>query len=417
MILSQKKKIYLRNLFIIIISIFLVIYRKQDSILNAQFFAEDGTYWFAQANNIGFKSLFIPIAGYFQSNSRIIALISTYFDYAHTPIIFNFYALSVQILPIILLLSNRYKKISIQSKLFSIFIYIFLFNTSETYLNVTNAQWYLAISMSLIIFSNSKKISNSIFDLIIVLISGLSGPFSILLLASIFLRKKFHFEAKEKVLFLTAFVQLFSLFILTNGSRSSFLTQINIFKIYDVWWRQVLWGLIAGPVGYSWLIEKLKISYNFLQLFSLSGLYILLFALLRSKTKIKKAIIFSILIFLSSVIIPTVSPSMGKTALEILFDSYGLRYWLIPMLGFYLSLIWGITQKNKVVKIISCFYIFLLIGFSIKIYHNLNNFKFPAFEDYQYSRYINDFNNLPVGGQIVIPINPVGWKMKLNKTK
>lgn len=176
---------FFKYLSIFLFSFFMILYRRQDAIFNAQFFAEDGTFWFAQAHNLGVKAVLIPVAGYFQTNSRLIALFSTFFNYQYGPLIFNIYAAILQCLPVLLFTSNRYSTIDWKYKFISIFVYLTLFNTSETYLNVTNAQWYLALSLCLIVFSKHKKLSNSLFDLGVVFLAGLSGPFSILISVTI----------------------------------------------------------------------------------------------------------------------------------------------------------------------------------------------------------------------------------------
>lgn len=401
---------------IFLFSLIVIIYRRQDAIFNPQFFAEDGTFWFAQAHNLGLKALVIPVAGYFQTNSRLIALFSTFFSYQYGPLLFNVYAAILQSLPILLLLSNRYRHLHLRYKLFSIFIYLTLFNTAETYLNVTNAQWYLALSMCLVIFSKNKKISNGLFDLWLVLLAGLSGPFSILMSATIIcFKKNLYFEKKEKLVFLTAAVQLFSLVVLTNGARSNFLAEVDVVKVYDVWWKQVLWGLVAGPVGYQWLLEKLQLSQGFLRIISLSGLTVYVLAVLKARIEIKKAMFFSALLFIVSVLVPTVQADSEKTALEILADAAGLRYWLLPMLGVYTSFLWGCGQKNILIRSISCFYLGILLFFVVKIDRHSHNFTYPAFRDYQYRDYITKFEQLTVGESIIIPINPEGWTMRLEK--
>jgi len=44
-------------------AVFVTISRRPDAVLNAQFFAEDGTYWYHDAYQFGFRSLLMPQAG------------------------------------------------------------------------------------------------------------------------------------------------------------------------------------------------------------------------------------------------------------------------------------------------------------------------------------------------------------------
>jgi hypothetical protein len=58
-------------------AIAVVIARRPDAVTNAQFWAEDGTIWFATAyDHGGFASLFVPYNGYLQTFSRLVAALS-----------------------------------------------------------------------------------------------------------------------------------------------------------------------------------------------------------------------------------------------------------------------------------------------------------------------------------------------------
>jgi hypothetical protein len=61
-------------------------------------------------------------------------------------------------------------------------LYLLMPNTAELHANVTNSQWYLALAAFLIVISDAAP--NRIwkaFDNVLLLLSGLSGPFSIFL--------------------------------------------------------------------------------------------------------------------------------------------------------------------------------------------------------------------------------------------
>ena len=75
--------------------------RRPDALLNAQFWAEDGAFWYADAYNAGpWISLFQPENGYFQTISRLVAGISLLFPLRDAPLFFNVAAITIQALPV-----------------------------------------------------------------------------------------------------------------------------------------------------------------------------------------------------------------------------------------------------------------------------------------------------------------------------
>src|SRR5882724_10266687 len=91
---------------------FLVLFlRRPDAILNAQFYAEDGKYWYADAYQFGWHCLLMPLGGYLNSVSRLIGMFTLLFPLAVAPLIMNTFGLAVQILPIHIFLSSRFDRI------------------------------------------------------------------------------------------------------------------------------------------------------------------------------------------------------------------------------------------------------------------------------------------------------------------
>jgi 23S rRNA (pseudouridine1915-N3)-methyltransferase len=73
----------------VLATIGLIVARRPDGIWNAQFWAEDGKTWYAQAYNEGaLHALLLPAGGYLQSFSRLTAALSLAFDLRHAPLVF-----------------------------------------------------------------------------------------------------------------------------------------------------------------------------------------------------------------------------------------------------------------------------------------------------------------------------------------
>ena len=78
---------------------FVIIFsRRPDAILNAQFWAEDGQRWYADAYQFGLRCLLIPdeLGGYFHSVSRLSALTALVFPFYMAPLVMNLFAIALQ---------------------------------------------------------------------------------------------------------------------------------------------------------------------------------------------------------------------------------------------------------------------------------------------------------------------------------
>ena len=64
------------SLLVIVVTTIILFIRKTDSILNPQFWAEDGTVFFLDQHHDGVSSIFKPYAGYFNLVSRIVAFLA-----------------------------------------------------------------------------------------------------------------------------------------------------------------------------------------------------------------------------------------------------------------------------------------------------------------------------------------------------
>jgi len=114
------------------VAAFLVIFsRRPDAILNAQFFAEDGKLWYADAYRFGLRSLLFPADGYLHTVARLTALVTLIFPFSIAPLVMNLCAITFQALPVNVFLSSRFSTITLSTRLLAGFLYLALPNTDE----------------------------------------------------------------------------------------------------------------------------------------------------------------------------------------------------------------------------------------------------------------------------------------------
>lgn len=415
LVLNQKN---LLKFLLVLFSAFFIVIRKPDSLYRAQFYAEDGAYWFGQAYEYGpLKSLFMQAAGYMQTSGRLAGSLSMLLPIRWVPLFFNLLALFIHVLPIIYLV-YRFPKISLLSRFFICFIYLTMTNTGDTYLNITNAQWYLALSLFLVMIVEPSQYSFwKIIDILIVFIGGLSGPFSLFLLFPVFYlvyRKKITLSSwKVQMICFTTLVQLMTL-MLSGIRQLGAVKSLHLLDIYNIFYRQILWGVLAGPSGYEFLVTHFPFVSVIFLITTIFSLALVAYAMFKAPAEIQAFILFSIFIFISSLLNPTVAPDNTRTIYQVMFDASGLRYWLIPMICMVVIMMWGSRGKVGWVQKVSRFFMLILLFFTFKHLIQFSRMRYIPYADYHWQEEVSEFEQLPQGGSKTFKIHP-GWEMTLIK--
>lgn len=414
---SSAKKI---GLGILIVSALLAIIflRRPDALLHPQFWAEDGRVWYANAYNFGgFRSLFLTQDGYFQTFSRLVAALAQAFPLWRGPLVFNLAAILVQLLPALFIISSRFKNLipSFYARVAIALLYLLIPNSAEISGNLTNSQWFLALLACLVILANEgTALFWNIFDAAVLLLSGLSGPFSILLAPVAFLK---WLAARTKksfwnllIVFATACAQLAGLLLLSRVHRVSSLPIVSLPLGLKILGKQVVLGLLLGKNGTTWTFQNIPWHMGLLVVAIMLSLMLLAYASFKSPLALRLFIFFSIIIFAASLLSPTTGAGAAG-AWSVLYEKMdGVRYWLLPMLSFLAILIWALGQKEFfAMKFIAGL---LLATMAIGIVVDFNH---PAFTDFQFKTYANKFEASKKGTVTYIPINPPGWGMALVK--
>lgn len=152
--------------------------------------AEDGSIFLNQAQSLGLASIFTPYAGYLHLYPRVIALIANNFELLYRPLILSIGWLFAYIFMFATLiqsaLNHRLKFISI---VFLIALVSLQPNYGENFFNLTNSQWLLGASLSLVALVPLNSPTNlSLGKMLVLIVLGLTGPFSVVLVPILLLR-------------------------------------------------------------------------------------------------------------------------------------------------------------------------------------------------------------------------------------
>lgn len=404
-----------RQLAVFVIGFLVIFLRRPDALLTPQFWAEDGLAFFAVAYNHSFSltTIFMPYAGYFQFLPRALSLLGALITIKYMPFVFAVSAMTIQILPLIYLWSERFEPVikSNRARLLITFIYLCLPYTQEISSNATNSQWYLAVAAFLIIcIAESKSKITRAFDYIVLFMAGLSGPFSILLTPIAFL-EWFKLRQRENLIRFgivlgCAVLNIINILFIDSSVRGSAYLGASLSKFLDILAAQIFTAGLFGYRSSAWVLSNAWLP----TVIAITGASILVYASLKSPRQLRLFILFGTFVFFAALFFPTSSSSSTGLWSVLLQKGATGRYFFLLHLAVFATLIWLITSK-KFLRFAAV--LLLLISLIIGV---PSDFKYPAVKDLHFQTYAQKLERLPRGESISIPINPdPAWNITLNK--
>ncbi len=402
------------HLIVFAVSFLILLSRRPDAVLNAQFFAEDGRDWFLDAYNHGLRSLFIPESGYLHLLHRMIALFAVLFPLALAPLVMNLCAIVVQILPVNIFLTSRFNYISLKIRLLVCFLYLALPNAAEIHANVTNVQWHLALVAFLVLLARpASDWGWRIFDGVVLVLISFSSPIGILLVpaaAVLWWKRRNVWSALSMALLIPGAVVIGLISQFSHG-RQVAANGPTFSRFASILGRQVFLSSLLGKTTQDWLM-RLHYAHYVEVTATVIGLAVLLYALRYGEMEQRIFVLLAYASFALGLLKPLACPADRQQWECLCLPGCGNRYYFLPMLAFLASLLWMACRKASPLAI-RCFAIILLLVLPIGIYRD---WKYPPFADLHFSQYAAQFEQATPGTTIVIPINPdPSWNIKLIK--
>ncbi|MGA2570532.1 MAG: hypothetical protein ABSF23_08445 [Terracidiphilus sp.] len=392
----------------------LVVSRRPDAVFHAQFCCEDGHVWFADAYNLGWwNALFRAQDGYFQTVPRLAAALALLVPLALAPLVTNLLHILVQAAPVSVLLGSRSSAWgSLRFRALMAAVYIALPNNAEMTFGITWAQWQLVLcTILLVVASAPRGWPGRTFDCIFFLLSGLSGPFCILVLPiAAFLawkRREWWRWVQCAVLAVCALTQLYSLLILDPKGRANFPIGID---------AAIFTRMLAGNVFAGAVLGRVRLAvlpgtgaFVFLLCVAVVGTAIVVACFLKARLEMKLFLVFTCLIFAASLLHPSAYPPPGSTMWQLMVKAVAIRYWFFPSLAFAWTLLWCVRSGTVILKSAASVLV-CLMAFGM-----LMNWRIPAFQDFHFAQYARAFEAAPPGTVMVIPEYWEGWNIRLVK--
>lgn len=391
----------------------LIISRRPLALLHAQFWAEGGKIWYAQAHNSGpVVTLFRTYAGTFSILTRLAGSLALMVPLAFAPLLLNIFALLCQLLPLAIINSGRLKSIMPYKSLPIIvsLLYVGIANSDEVFIDLANIQWHLAIAGFLVLIAGpGRNKAWQIFDVALLLAVGLTGPMGLVLLPAAALvwwpNRTADNLRKLVALVLTSIPQLFSLFIINAGNRVNGQPYASGLKFLKMLTGQIMTGGLLGEKHVG-----LFYGHPLTMLVLLAILiYVILFVIVRGPYWLKLANLCAGLII--ALMLIGLKPYKGFDDWQALtYPGGGQRYWYIPIFVWLVTLLWLALRGNKALRLLGASGLLLFLAVGVP-----QNWELASYKDLHFSAYAQKFNNLKPGQSLDIPINPQGWQMTLRK--
>jgi hypothetical protein len=382
--------------------------RRPSLLTQAKFYAEDGTFWFAQAYNLGWlQSLLLPQAGYFNTMPRLAAGMALLVPLQHAPLVMAIVGLLVQALPVPILLSPRLRNWApLPTRLLLAAIYVAMPNTREILIVATNTQWHLALAALLLALADSPRTwLGRLFDIAVVLAASFSGPFCIILapIALLFwwLRRQPWSLLISTLVSLVACLQIGLL--LHNTLRVHTALGVRLEPLL----RMVGGNIVAGALFGTYAFAS-KAPMILLVAAALVGMSTCLYCLRFANLQWKLFLIYSAALFAASLSSPLIGGS--KPLWDLLIDAFSGRYWFFPMLAFTWSAVWCALYGRKHLFRIAGAFIVLCMTFGV-----VHDWKYTPLPDDHFVEFVQRMREAQPGDHLVLPIWPEGWQMELVK--
>jgi len=400
-----------------------IVLRRPDAVLNPQFWAEDGTVFYADAYNKGIMiPLLSPHGGYLDTFPRLVAAFSQFFPLSWAPLLFNMSLFLIKGLLVCFILSTRFSHIipALGLRLLLSFLYLALPNSWEANAGPLAGKTHLSL-LAFMILSASPSIHPLwlFFDTGIILLSGLSGPFCIMLTPISALFWFFRRDRRSFILFMLigicAVIQ--GTILITGTGRPQQLLGATPKLFIEILATQVFLGALIGEKGLHLigqrapeLILHFSILYNLIVIaFGMLGLVTLINVMLRAPLELTLFVLYALLLFCAALLSP-----LGNLTDPIwplmLIPGVGGRHWFIPVLAFTSVLVWLLRRSSsRISRMLAS------LAFVIMIAGIIMNWRYPAFKDLNFREHAHRFESARIGTQVTIPINPPGWSMVLTK--
>ncbi len=274
--------------------------------------------------------------------------------------------------------------------------------------SLTNAPFHFALLAFLVaVAAPPENWGWKIFDVCVLAISALSGPFCIVLFPLVFV---FWFLRRER----------WRLVVMAACCPSSVCRRSNCCSAATLTARPRSWeprqssSFVCWPadiyIGSFWGENGFARHYFpiIAILVSIAGTCVLVYTLLRCTLELRLFIAFALALFAAGLSKPLIEGPMPQWQLLTIVASG--RYWFMPMLAFIWSMLFCATQSDdRIVRIGT------RIAFITLLHGLVHDHRYPPYPDQNFKVFLRQFETAPAGTLVALPDCPPGQSSYLRK--
>jgi hypothetical protein len=320
----------------------------------------------------------------------------------------------VQVLPAAFVVSRRFATAvpDLRVRLVLAAVYLLVPNSSEVNINVTNAQWHLAVLAVLIVLAAPATGGWRVFDVVVLVVFGLTGPFVVCLVPVVALwywrRRQRWTVVLGVITVVTSVVQGITLLHSTRGQQGHL--GVGAVPLAKILGTRIVGDTVLGSsvtsshaylahlVAYSWLLTAV-------------GVAVVATAVWWGPLELRLFNLYAGLVLAASLASPVASltgpqwPTLASTA--------GVRYWFLPTLTLLVDLVWLAAQlrpSRRAVAVAAVVVLAATAGLAVR-----TDFRQPWAAGPDWRAQVVQFDAVPPGHLFVFRIVPTGWTMTLVK--
>ena len=393
-----------------VLSVVAIVSRRPDAVWNPQFWGDDGAYFYADAYAHGWHVLLRPLNGYVLILPRLGALVATLFPLRWAPLVINLIAIAIQALPALILVTKRFAFLGTWRMRLLIAVFVLATPTSpEIHANLDNSQWYMALLAFLVLVAEpSTSKAWRVFDVVVVLFSGMTGPFCIFLLPVAAIMRWVRGTRWATVLLvincITVAIQV--PVILITGGRSHAPLGATPGLLIRIVGGHVLLGPLLGP---QFTVNHPALAGRACSLVFAVALVVIAYVLRKGPVHFRLLALFAGSLLAASLLSPQAALTRPQWPV-LLLPLSATRYWFIPGVAWLWTLVWMVgPDRPAFVRFLGA------LAVAAALCTGIAYWRLPAFVNYDFPRYAREFQQVPPGTEFTIPINPPGWKVTLRK--
>jgi hypothetical protein len=405
----------------LLISVPLLLSRLPMSLVT-NFWAEDGAVFYAQAYNLGWlQPLTMALTGYLQTFPRLEAAVAVNFPLAIGPLLASGVALIFDVAPGVFLLTERCRDIvpNLAVRLILATFTVVLPDTFELNGNLANVQWHLPLLSFLLIAARPPRtVVGHALDLLVLAVTGVSGPFCFLLTpicAWLWLRQRARWLL-GRLAVLAGVTAIQAGVLITHAGERLTDTQGLLHPSFELLIKildRPLLTPILGTSGYDRLMHsRLWNGPVVPALVLLVGALLVAYALWRGPTTLRLLFFLAAGVLVMALVSPFAGGSLRSQWEALAGVGAHARYFYIPALVWISALVWlALKARWLILRVMAA--AALVCGLVIAAPRDWR-YSSPPPTDFQAAA--AQFDRAPPGTTMVLPIEPApAWKMTLHK--